>query len=238
MASPTHAAPRSRASCWWEAAGGDVDFAVPGFEDVDSEMRGSAEAEEADAIAGCDLRDAQTAEADDAGTEQRGEVGGGFLFGEWDEEIGAGDGVFSVAAVDGVAGIGGVVAEILAVFQTEQAGAIDATEPGDSDPLANADGVDAGAEFFDTRDDLVAGRDGVAERLQLAGGDVEVGATDAAGFDLKQDLAGARFGDRQVFKDQRARGDGGGVMKDGGTHHLFRLAPGTGRLLRSGKLRE
>ena len=58
------------------AAGDDVDLAIPGLQDGDGERGGAAEAEEADAVAGLDLGDAQAAEADDAGAEQRGEVDG------------------------------------------------------------------------------------------------------------------------------------------------------------------
>ena len=196
------------------AARRDVDLAIPGFEHFDGEVRGGAKAEEADAVAGGNFRDAQAAEADDAGAEQRGEVDGGGFFGKRDEEVGAGDGVFRIAAVDGVAGVGGVVAEILAVLAAERAGAVDAAEPGDAGAMTDADGVDAGAEFFDAADDLVAGRDSVAQRRQLAGGDVEVGAADAAGFDFEEDLAGSGLGDGQIFEDRagarRWGRDGGG----------------------------
>ena len=221
VASPTQVAPSVAGQLLVRgAAGGDVDFAVPGFEDVDGEVRRGAEAEEADTIAGGDFGHAQAAEADDAGAEQRGEVGGGLIFGERDEEVGASDGVFGIAAVDGVAGVGGMVAEIFAVLAAEGAGAIDATEPGDSGAVADADRVDARAELFDARDNLVAGCDDFAQGLEFARGDVEIGAADAAGFNLEQHLAGAGLGDGQVFEGQRMRSDGGGMVEDSGAHHF------------------
>jgi hypothetical protein len=64
----------------------------------------------------------------------------------------------------------------------------------------------------------MAGCDSVAQRRQLACGDVEVGAADAAGFDLEEHFAGRGLGDGHIFEDQRARGDGSGMAKDGGSH--------------------
>ena len=100
----------------------------------------------------------------------------------------------------------------------EGAGAVDATEPGDSDAIADADRVNARAEFFDARDDLVAGRNRFAQGLEFARGDVEIGAADAAGFNFEQNLAGAGLGDGQVFEGQRPRGDGGGMVQNSGAH--------------------
>ena len=200
------------------AAGGDIDFTIPGLEHFDGEVGRGTEAEEADAIARRYFSNVQAAEADDARAEQRRKVDGGRFFGERDEEIGAGDGVFGVAAVDGVASVGGVVAEILAVFAAERAGAVGSAKPGDAGAGADVDRADAGAEFLDATDDLVPGCDGIAQRPQFAGGDVEIGPADAAGFDLEEDLAGAGFGDRQVFDGQRARGNGSGMVQDGGAH--------------------
>ncbi len=66
----------------------------------------------------------------------------------------------------------------------------------------------------------MTGRDGVAQGLELAGGDVQVGAADAAGFDFEEDLAGAWFGDGQVLDGERVGGDGSGMVQDGGAHHF------------------
>jgi hypothetical protein len=121
-------------------------------------VRRGSEAEESDAIAGPRLSDAQAAEADDAGAEERGEMQGVGPFGERDEEVGACDGVFGVAAVDGVARVSRVVAEVLAVLAAEGAGAVGSTEPGDAGAMADLNRADIGAEFFDAADDLMAGR--------------------------------------------------------------------------------
>jgi hypothetical protein len=142
-------------------------------------MRGGAEAEQADTVATFDAGDAQAAEADDAGAEQ----GRGFEIVERGrervDEIGSCDGVLGVATRNRVAGEGGRVAQILGAAGAVRAGAVDAAEPTYSH---------AEAAFEITRDnfanDLVAGRNLVVQRRELAFDDVEVGAADAAGVNF------------------------------------------------------
>jgi hypothetical protein len=67
---------------------------------------------------------------------------------------------------------------------------------------------------------LVAGCAGGVHLREFSGCDVEVGAANAAGFHAEEDFAGAGLGNGQVFEDQRARGDGGGMVEDG-CAHLF-----------------
>ncbi len=81
---------------------------------------------------GCGAGDAETAEADDSGAEERGDVGVVEGVGERIEEVGTDEGVLGVASVDGVAGEDGVVAEVFFVATAEGAGAVGATDPGDS----------------------------------------------------------------------------------------------------------
>ena len=174
------------------AAGDDVDLAVPGLENADGERGGAAEAEEADALAGLDAGDAQAAEADDAGAEQRRGVDGVEAGGQRVGEVGAGEGVLGVAAVDGVAGEDGVVAEVLHAVAAEPAVAVDAADPGDAD--ARAERKLGGGAVDDFADDLMAGDDARVERRKVALDDVEVGAADAAGEDAEEDVAGVRVG--------------------------------------------
>jgi hypothetical protein len=79
----------------------------------------------------------------------------------------------------------------------------------------------------------MAGCERVTQGWELAGGDVEVGAADAAGFDFEEDFAVAGLGDGQVFEAQRAAGDGSGMVEDSGAHLAFRLAPRERRCERS-----
>jgi hypothetical protein len=64
----------------------------------------------------------------------------------------------------------------------------------------------------------VTRRDGVVQRRQFSGGDVEVGAADAAGFYLEQNFTRSGSGDGMFFDRERTRGKGRGLMKDGGAH--------------------
>ena len=75
------------------AARGDEDFAIPVLEDFDGKVGRCAEAEEPDALATLDTGDAQAAEPDDAGAEQRREVLGRRAIREGNAEIGSRDGV-------------------------------------------------------------------------------------------------------------------------------------------------
>ena len=97
-----------------------------------AERGGGSEAEEADAFAGLGSGYAEAAEADDAGAEQWGDVGVVERGREGVDEVRAGEGVLGVASVDGVAGEGGVVAEIFFVAEAEGAGAVGAADPGDA----------------------------------------------------------------------------------------------------------
>ncbi len=170
------------------AASGDEDFAVPVAEDFDGLRGGGSEAEEAYALAGLRARYAQAAEADDAGAEERGDVGVVEGGGQGEDEVGADEGVFGVAAVDGVAGEGGVVAEVFFVAEAEGAGAVDAADPGDAD--AGVCGEFGGGAFDDFADDLMAEGEGLVDEREIAFEDVEVGAADSAGEDAEEDVIG------------------------------------------------
>jgi hypothetical protein len=60
--------------------------------------------------------------------------------------------------------------------------------------------------------------------LQLAVGDVQIGATDTAGVNAQQDFAGAGSGIRDVVGPQGAAGD----VQYHGAHRFLRLQPGRG----------
>ncbi len=168
------------------------------------ERGGAAEAEEADALAALDARDAQAAEADDPGAKQRRGDDGLEACGKRVDEIGAHRGELGVAAVDGVAGEDGMVAEVLHVVAAEPAIAVDAADPGDAD--ARACGEHRGCAFDNFADDLMAGDDAWMERREIALDDVEVSAADAAGEDLEEQFAGLRLRARDVFDGEPGAG--------------------------------
>jgi len=194
------------------AAGGDEDFAVPVAEDFDGLRGGGSEAEEANALSGLGACDAQAAEADDAGTEEWGDVGVVEGGGQRVDEVGTDEGVFGVATVDGVAGEGGVVAEVFFVAEAEGAGAVGAADPGDA--YAGVCGEFGGCAFDDFADDLVAEDEGLVEEGEIAFEDVQVSAADSAGEDAEKDVIGGEGGAGGVF-DLEGMVSG---VEDGGLH--------------------
>jgi hypothetical protein len=151
-------------------------------------MRGGAEAEEADALAVLDAGDAKAAEADDSGAQQRSGMERVECGGDGKYEIGAREGVFGVASVDGVASESGGVAEVFLAAKAVGAGAVGSAEPGDADAgsgwclVGQECPTHTGVAGFDyLADDLVAGGDSRVKRREFAFGDVEIGAADSAG---------------------------------------------------------
>jgi hypothetical protein len=148
-------------------------------------MRGSTESEEAYALAFFNAGDAEAAEADDTSAEKWSGVerveGGGYR----EHKIGASEGVFRVASVDGVAGEGRGVAEIFFATAAIGAGTVGAAQPGNAD--AGAGRCLVGQErpthtsLADFAYDLMAGDDSFAVGSEFAFCDVEVGAADSAG---------------------------------------------------------
>jgi hypothetical protein len=183
------------------AAGGDVDLAVPVAQDVDGERGGGAEAEEADALSRLSAGDAKAAKADDAGAEEGSDVGVIEGVGEWVGEVGADEDVFGIAAVDGVAGEDGVVAEVFFAAAAEGAGAVGSADPGDAD--AHVVGAIRGGAGDDLADDLMAEDERPVEEAEVALGDVEVGAADSAGKHAEEDMALGEDGDGDFFQLKR-----------------------------------
>jgi hypothetical protein len=207
------------------AAGGDVDVAVPVAEDFDGLGGGGSEAEEANTLAGLGAGYAEAAETDDAGAEERGDVGVVEGVGEGKHEVGADEGVLRIAAVDGVAGEGGVVAEVFFVAETEGAGSVGAADPGDAD--AGACEEFGGCAFDDFADDLVAEDEGFLDEGQVTFEDVEVGAADSAGEDSEENVVRGERRAGDVFDFERLVGS----VKDGGFHLGLLAATGFLRFL-------
>jgi hypothetical protein len=197
------------------AAGGDEYATFPVAEDFDGLRGGGSEAEESDALARLGAGDAEAAEADDAGAEERGDVGVTGFGGQREDEVSADEGVFGVATVDGVAGEGGIVAEVFFVAETEGTGAVGAADPGNA--YAGVCGEFGGGAFYYFADDLVAEDEGMVDEGDVAFVDVEVGAADSAGEDAEEGAAFGDGGDGDVFDVERLVGG----LKDGGFHGLL-----------------
>ena len=124
----------------------------------------------------------------------------GVVEGVWERvgEVGADENVLGIAAVDGVAGEDGVVAEVLFGAAAEGADAVGSADPGDAD--AHAVGTVGGCAVDDFADDLVAGDEGLLDEGKIAFEDVEVGAADSAGEDAEEEVAWGEDGRGDVFE--------------------------------------
>ena len=118
------------------AARRHVDLATPGPQHRNRQVRRRAEAEEADPLPALHARHPEAAKSDDAGAKQRRRVQIVQRIRQRKHEIGAGDGVLGIAAVDAVAGEGRSVAEVLHPAAAVRAGPIRAADPGDADTRA------------------------------------------------------------------------------------------------------
>ena len=180
-------------------AGEGVDAAALPDRDLGEDVGGGAEAVEAEhrRLAG----QLERAVADQAGAEQRRRLDVAERVGKGEGVAGVGDAVGGEAAVAGEAGEQGIVAEILAALAAIGAMAAGPAEPGNADPVADAEALRALAQRRDPADDLVAGHDR-QRALKVAVDDMEIGPADAAGGDLDQQLA--RAGRRHRPLDRRA----------------------------------
>jgi len=159
------------------------------FRDLGDDVGGGAEAVEAEARSGAGSDEGSP--ADETGAEERGNIDIAAGLAEGEGEAGIGDRGGGEAAVARVAGEEGVVAEVFLVARAIGADAAGPREPWNADALADAEGIDAGAEFIDAADDFVAGNDGEFWVGEIAIDDMQVGAAYAAGGDFYADFAGA-----------------------------------------------
>ncbi|GAB3260477.1 hypothetical protein GCM10027448_32890 [Nocardioides dilutus] len=83
-------------------------------------------------------------------------------------------------------------------------------EPGDADPVAGREPVCVGSAIDDAAHDLVARHHPRPAGLEVAFGEVQVGAAQAADVDVHQDLVAARLRDRAGADYDRALRHGSG----------------------------
>src|SRR5262249_58419005 len=122
-------------------------------QDLGDEVRGGAEAVEADAlrVAG----ETQRPVADQPGAEERGCLGVAERGRQREHEARIGHGVLGVAPVALVAGEAGIGTEILRPAAAEAAATAGPAEPGHSDAIADVHPRDAGPGLLDGPPDLV-----------------------------------------------------------------------------------
>jgi hypothetical protein len=141
--------------------------------------------------------------ADQPGAEQRRRLQIAVALGQGEAVVRLRLGIFGIAAIGLVAGEGRCVAKVLAAGAAIGTNPASASEPGDADALAGREAGDAVPQLLDRTDDFVSRHDRQLRVGQLAVDDVQVGAADAAGAHLHDDLAGS--GSRPGHFDQSQR---------------------------------
>jgi hypothetical protein len=108
-----------------------------------------------------------------------------------------------VAAIAGVAGEGRRVAQILPPRSAKRADAAGGAEPRHANARADRDAGHASADRGDATDNLVPGHDREFGIGKLAVDHVQIGAADAAGRNLDQNLACRRLRNRLLAHGKR-----------------------------------
>src|SRR5579863_7927262 len=163
-----------------------------------------------------DAGHAEAAKADDAGAQQGRNDRGFGIRRKGNGEVGANGSEFGIASVTAVARENRPIAEVLHLVAAEPAIAVDAAHPrnagSDSDRQVRCVTCDNFA------DDLVAGDQLRLEGRKVAFDDVKIGATDTAGQDLEQDLAGSWRGDCGLRNREPLAGNASSGIKNRGSH--------------------
>ena len=149
-------------------------------------MRGCAETEEANAIAGFDPGHAKAAKADDTGTEKRSGVQVVQVRRERIDEVGTCHCVLRITAVDGVSSKDRRIAEVLEAAPAIRTISVDTADPRNT--YAGSGRQGGRCTLYDFAYDLMAGDEWLHSRWQFSLDDVKIGAAHAAGSDLQKHL--------------------------------------------------
>ena len=189
-----------------------------GQRQLGGQVGGGPEAVDAETPTGRQLGAAEGTKADDAGAQQRCRL---FVA----EAVGKGQGVglvdhreLGVAAVVVPAGEPRGGAEVLVTADAPAAAPARVAQPGDPGALARLEAGGTRPDRIDDADDLVTGNDAPTPRLDVALGEVEVGAAHAARRDADADLARSGHRTRSADGNQRAAGDRSRAIDHPGEH--------------------
>ena len=188
----------------------DALAAIPGH--LDEDVGSGAEAVEGDGVAV--LQQPVGTVADQAGAEQGGSQFIGVILRNGETVAGVRHRVFGKAAVDLVARVARLVAEVFALVPAEPAVAAAVAEPRNADPLSGFKVGNPVANPCDPAHDLVPRNQRQYRRFQVGIDDMQVGPANPAGGDLHQQLARCRFGAGYVLQSQRLAG----AVEDHGSH--------------------
>ncbi len=195
-----------------------MDPGTPRHGHLGRQVRRAAEAVDAQAPALGEIGQAQRPVPDDPRAQ---EWSGRHVVETIRQEIGVAlvdEGEFGVAAVDVPTGEARIQAEVLPPGEAEAAAPAGSGEPRDADALPLLPARAARPESVDRADHLVAGRDEVPVRGEIALRQMQVSPADPAGEDPDADLPGPGFGHRSLQPDQRSAIHGSGAV-DGPRRH-------------------
>jgi hypothetical protein len=163
-------------------------------------MAQAADALNGDQIAGVRARITQRIENRDAGTKQRGGLGGVKVVGDGGDGLGGCKHVFLVTAIVADAGDFFVLAVNEVASAAGIAGETMAAVPPDSDALAGFPVGNVGTDGVDAAGDFVSGNAWILEARPMAFLYERVAVADAAGFDFNPDLIAGGFGDGSFYE--------------------------------------
>ena len=172
---------------------------MPGHLRDDVGRRAEAIQPQPPGIAGHDKRSV----ADQPRAEQRRGFGIGIALGDGKAEPLVGHGVFGVAAVESVAGEAGRIAKIFTPRKAIRTLAACESQPGHTDSLAWGKSLDPLAKLRHVAHDLMPRHQRQLGMGQFAIDDVQIGAADAAGPDLHENLPRPGLRRRQLALDKR-----------------------------------
>jgi len=155
-------------------------------------MRGCAETEEANAVAGFDPGHANAAKADDTGTEKRSGVQVVQVRRERIDEVGTCHCVLRITAVDGVSSKDRRIAEVLEAAPAIRTISVDTADPRNT--YAGSGRQGGRCTLYDFAYDLMAGDEWLHSRWQFSLDDVKIGAAHTASPHLYADLSGTGLG--------------------------------------------
>jgi len=173
-------------------AGEGVNFSPLEFCHLGDDVTGRAKAVDAQARAVAGLE--QRAVANQSGAHERGGLGVRVSGGNGKAKTRIGDGIFGVAAVNGVAGEAGLLTKVFTIRAAKAAFAAGPAKPRDADAITGIETLHAFALDNNGADDFMAGHERELGVGQFAIEEMKISAANRAGANTDEDLAGCGAG--------------------------------------------
>ncbi len=186
--------------------------------DLGGDVCGGAEAVDAEPAAVRQLRSLQSAIADDARAQHRGQFGIRIAVRKPVDVVGRREDVFGQTAVDVPAGVLGLRAKILGAAPAVNAFATGTTQPGHTHSLIGLELIIPSPASTTRPTNTATRHNRAAARRQLTLHDVQIGPAERARGDADQQLFRPRAGNRAADEPQRLVTDGCGRIDLPGQH--------------------